>query len=457
MKKVILIILVLFTQKGTSQNKQLLYNFADLPQTQLLNPAIDINNNFFVGIPLLSGISTEISSSKFILSSIFAEDGENINNKVLTSLNGLDSKAFVSLNTQIEVLNVGFRVNNNIYLSFGFYEEIDAIGFFPKDIFTFLTAGNATSINRSFNASQVNYKLDILGVLHFGISRKVNNNLSLGTRFKLYSSALNLESKNNTGTFTTVEGRNNLLTHYFNNINVTAKSSGLVDESTNQYIDDFGTYFGNTFFGANMGIGLDFGFSYNVSSQLEFSASILDFGFIRHKKNVKNTKVEGSFTFEGLDFLSESNDNNSWQEIDRRFKRDLPTTENLEAYTSLRPTKINAALKYKFGERRSKICYDDSYKDFFTDAIGLQLFSVVRPLGPQLALTGFYEKSLTKKIHTKFTYTIDDFSTTNLGAGLSAQIGKFNIYTMLDNILSYKNLSSSNRVSLQLGFNLIFN
>ncbi len=80
-----------------------------------------------------------------------------------------------------------------------------------------------------------------------------------------------------------------------------------------------------------------------------------------------------------------------------------------------------------------------------------------RPLSPQLALTAFYQKSLTNKVQTKVTYTVDDFSYANIGAGFSAQLGKVNLYGMLDNILEYRNLSSANSISLQLGINVIFN
>lgn len=457
MRKVFILFLTLLINYTIAQNKQVLYNFAGLPQSALLNPAIDGDYKFHIGIPLLSGLSPEISSTRFTLTDVFAEDGRNINDKISLLLDNLDSNDFLKVNTQVEILNAGFRINNTLYLSFGFYEEIDAIGYIPKDLFTLFVEGNYSNINKSFMASQVNYKLDILGVLHFGMSKEIDQDLRLGARFKIYSSALNMQSTNNTGTLNTVRGTNNLYTHYFNNINLISRTSGLVNEDTNEYIEDVGEYLGNTFFGPNMGVGFDFGITHKISTQLEFSASILDFGFVSHKKNVKNTKVEGNFSYEGVDFLFDAENSNFWDEINERFKRDLPTTENQEGYISWRPTKINVALKYSFGERRSRICYDNRYKDFYTDAIGVQLFNVFRPLGNQLALTTFYEKSITKKIHTKFTYTIDDFSYSNVGAGFSAQFGNFNMYATLDNILSYRNLFSTNHLSLQLGFNLIFN
>ncbi len=457
MKKLLILSFFFCLHQTIAQNKQILYDFAALPQTLLLNPASETNYKFHVGIPLLSGISAEVSSTSFVLTDVFAEDGIHINDKISEALQHLTYKDFLTLNTQIEVLNTGFRVNNNLYLSLGFYEELDVIGYYPKDLVTLITEGNSAYLHKKFMVSQINFNAEFLGVLHMGVAKQINENLRLGARFKVYSSALHSKTNNNTGTFTTAKGTNNLYTHYFNNINLESRTAGLIDAETDEYIDDFGNYFGNTFFGSNMGIGFDFGVFRKISTQLEFSASILDLGFVHHKSNVKNTKVEGNFNFEGVDLLFNTNNTNYWDELNRRFRRDLPTTENQDSYISWRPTKINAALKYRFGKKNSRRCYDNTYKDFFTDAIGVQLYSVFRPLGFQMALTGFYEKALTKKILTKFTYTVDDFSFTNIGAGLSAQFGKFNMFTMVDNILSYNNLSSSNHLSLQIGFNLIFN
>lgn len=458
MRKYLFFLLTLLMIKTVAQNRQILYNFAELPQASLLNPAIKTNYKFHIGIPLLSGISTEIRSTGFNLTDIFAKDNRNINDKIALVLNQLKAEDIGVLNVQVEVLNGGFRINDKMYFSFGFYQEIDAIGNIPVDFFKLMTEGNEPHLNKNFSAAQFNYKADALGVLHAGISKEVNDMFSFGARLKIYSSALNMESTNNTGTFNTVEGSNNLLTHYFDTINLTARTSGLVDAETDEYIDDEGAYIGNTFFGSNMGLGVDFGITYKFSPQLEFSASILDVGFINHTKNVKNTKVEGDFTFEGVDFLFNRDDSaNFWDEINNQFKSDLPTTENQDSYISWRPTKINAALKYSFGERKSRICYDNRPKDFYTDALGVQLYSTFRLSQSQIALTGFYEKVLTKNIQTKFTYTLDKYSSANIGAGLSAKLGNFNVYGMLDNILSYRNLSSANHVSLQLGFNLIFN
>ena len=455
MKKVVFIFLIFIASNLFSQNKQVLYDFAGLPQTLLLNPGLETNYKYHIGVPLLSGFSTELASTGFTVADIFGVDSRTINEKIASILENLDSRDYLKFNSQIEVFSAGFRFDDKTYFSFGFYQEFDAIGYFPKDIITLLNEGNAAYLNRSFDASQLLYKLEFLGVIHAGITRKVNDKWTIGGRFKIYSSALNLQSTNNSGTLTTNLGDNNIYIHHLDNINVNLQTSGLIQDD--EYINDPGTFLKNTFLGGNLGLGLDFGVTYQISPQLQFSGSLLDVGFVNHKKNIKNTLTEGSFTFEGLQFGYDESNRNYWEELDNELKEQLPTVENQESYISWRPAKFNAAIKYSFGEKRSKYCYDDTYKDFYTDALGAQLYSVFRPLSQQFALTGFYEKSFSHKLHTKVTYTVDNYSYYNIGVGVSAQVWKINFYGILDNIAELTDISSANNVSLQFGFNLLFN
>ena len=456
MKKILPLLFILFTVKMYSQNKQLLYNFAELPQTLLLNPGAETNYKFHVGIPLLSGFSSEFGSTGATVSDLFTVDNRPINDKVSDIFNKLTRKDHIKINTQIEILTAGFRYDDKNYFSFGFYEEIDAIIYFPKDPVNLLVEGNSEYLNKNFDLSQVLYKADVLGILHFGVTRQVSDKLTIGARVKIYSSALNMESSNNSGTFTTVNGSDNIYTHYLDNVNVNLRTSGLVQDD--EYIDSPETYLGNTFLGSNLGIGIDLGFTSHLSDQLEFTGSIVDLGFINHKKNIKNTFIKGNYKFEGIEFgYNPDNPINYWDELDEDFKEKVPSGDNQESYISWRPTKLNASLKYSFGQKRSKYCYDNTYKDFYRNAVGVQLYSVFRPLNSQLALTGFFEKSFSEKLHAKVTYTIDDYSFYNIGAGISAQIGKLNLYGMVDNIAQFNDIASANNISVQLGINIIFN
>ena len=450
-------LLILFVSLNTlTQNKQVLYGFAENPQTLLLNPGAETNYKFHIGIPLLSGLSGDIALKNFKLTDLFSEDGIDFNTKIFNLLNKLDAEDHLKLNLQLDVLNGGFRVDDKTYISFGFYQELDVIGYWPKDVVTFLNEGNASYLNKSFDLSQLLYKADFVGTLHFGVSRKVNPKLSLGGRFKVYSSTLNFETKNNSGTITTQLGDNNIYTHYLNTIDLNFLSAGLVEDD--EYLENPLELITNSFLGGSLGVGLDFGMTYHISPRLEFTGSIIDFGYINYSKKVQNTTVKGSYTFEGVNFLFDpSNPTNYWADLNADFEEKVPRGNNTNSYSSWRPTKVNAALKYSLGnERRSKYCYDNTFKEFYTDAFGLQIHTIMRPLRPQYAITGFYEKTFTEKLHAKVTYTVDDYSFHNVGAGISTQLGNVSLFGMVDNLLAFNNLANASSVSFQMGLHLIF-
>lgn len=446
---------MLLTISGIAIAQQkLLYGFGETPQTLLLNPGAETNYRYHVGVPFLSGFAVNLGSTDLVLADLFLNDGVDFSLKVNRTIDKLDSDDYIYFNTSIDVLNGGFRFDDKTYISFGFYQELDFIMYFPKDIAVLINEGNQPFLNRPFSISQLAFKADVLGVLHGGISRKLNERLNVGARIKIYSSSLNAETKNNAGTFTTIEHNTNLLRQYLSGVNVDIRSSGIVDND--KAFDNISSLYTRTFLGGNLGLGFDIGFTYHINPQLELSGSLLDVGFIKHSKRTKNFTAEGDFVFDGVNFQYDGNNTNYWDELDTAFDEQVPSGENEASYVSWRPAKFNAALRYSFGERRSKVCYADTKKGYYYNAIGVQLHSVFRPVGQQLALTSFYEATITEKFYTKFTHTINDFSTTNFGFGFVGELFNVNIFGMVDNILGLTDIANSKFASVSLGINMVF-
>lgn len=438
-----------------AQNKQVLFDFAELPQALLLNPATEANYKYHAGVPLLSGISMHAAFSGVVLTDLFLTDNIDINTKLETVFNQLQPEDNILLNTQIDVLNGGFRYDDKTYFSFGFYEELDAFIYFPKDIVALLYEGNAAYLNRSFSISQLIFNIDVLGVLHIGATRKIDEKLTLGGRFKIYSSSLNVKTNNNTGTFTTNLGDNNIYRHSFNTLDAAIQTSGIfVDGVLTKNPIDIAT---NTFLQGNLGIGIDFGLTYHLSPQTTFVASIIDLGFTSHSKNNLTYSLRGSYASEGINFEFDSDNPSYWSNLGADLQENIPYTKTTDSYITWRPTKVNMALKYSFGRQRiRRECYFDEHKEYYNNGIGLQLYTAFRPFRPQFALTGFYEKRIHKNFHTKVTYTIDKYQGNNVGLGIATQIGVVNLYGMVDNIFKLSNIATANSISFQLGVNLIF-
>ncbi len=456
MKKIFLVVLMLITYSLTSQNKQILYGFDNIPQTLLLNPGSETNYKYHIGIPLISGISAHANISGFTIADLFRADNVDFNTKLDNVINQLGNNDYISLNTQIEIINAGYQLNDKDYLSVGFYTELDVFSSIPKDFLELLREGNAGNINRSFLFSKVSAKADAVGVLHFGISRKLNERFIAGARLKIYSGMLNVLSNNNQGSFTTRLSTNGIYQHTLSNLDLTGYSSGFYNDNGGIELTT-SDVLGNAFFGPNLGLGIDLGFTYKVDEQTEFSASLLDIGFVNYSDKLRNGTVEGNYVFDGIEFQYDGTNPNYWQDLNDDLDANIPRSENKDSYSVMRPIKFNAALHHYFGKtRKEETCYDISYRNYFDNAVGAQLFSVIRPNGPQFAFTGFYQRRLSQKFTTRITYTVDDFSYTNFGLGISAHIWKVNLYGGIDNLFNLSDIANANSASFQFGINMLF-
>lgn len=453
LKKFFFILFLLVNFFGYSQNKKILYGFAELPQTLMINPGAETNFKFHVGMPMLSGLSFNIGASEGKISDLFLNDQINFNTKFESFIAKLSEKDFISSNLQIEVLNGGFRLNNKTYLSFGFYEEADFIGYYPKEIVEFLYYGNQSNLTKGVHFSQLNYRVELLGVLHAGISYKLNKKLNIGGRFKLYSGSMHAVSKNNTGNFTTQAAGNNIYRHSFANVNVKTKSSGFIYELGKI---DFKEILNNTFLSKNIGVGFDIGFTYHYSPQIEITGSMLDIGFVSYSKNINNVSIIGNHQVDGIGLRFDGANTDYWAQLDSELRTNLPTVENKDSYINWRPIKLYSSVKYGFGEARTEFqCYEP-YKEYYKNTVGLQLFAITRPVATQVAATMFFERSFNEKFFAKFTYSVDQFSLSNFGIGVSSKIGKFNVYGLVDNVFKMFRLEEASIASVQVGINLIF-
>ena len=442
MRKILFYFFLLFAIAMQAQ-QQIAFSFGETPQTLLLNPGSETNYKSHFGIPVLSNFQLTIGNTGFQMGDLFSNDSRPFNEKFEKVLEQLSPDDYINLNTKIDVLNFGYRYNNKIYISVGFYEELDLMVYFPKDAIEWLYYGNDPFFNRSFSVSQAIMKADLLGVLHAGISKKIDEKLTIGGRFKIYSSSLNVETNNNSGSITTTTNTTNITRLTLQNLDAEVSTSGL---------DNF------SLLGGNLGVGFDVGLTYHFSPQIEFTGSILDLGFVKHSKNTRNFTAKGNYVLDGINFEYNPDDPiDYWEQLSNDFKARIPNEETEDAYTSWRPMKLNAALKYSFGERRNKFCYTKTHKQYYYNSIGFQMHTIMRPLKPQFSFTSFYEKSLSQKIYTKFTHTINDYSSTIFGAGASLQLGKLHVFGALDNVLGVRDLSTLNTISLNFGLNIIIN
>ena len=485
MKKWKLLILVCLLGMGflSAQNKQLLYDLYEIPQSLMLNPGVKTPYKWHAGIPVLSGIGFQAGTSGVTVNDLFANDGIDFTTKVRDrALYAMSPRDEFSGSGQIEVFYGGFRSANrpSDYYSFGMYGEGFTSVFWPKDLAILAFEGNANNLNRRFDLGHLALQGEAVNVFHFGVNRKISDKLNLGVRGKIYSSVFEFKSKRNSGYFVTTPGDNNILENTLV-AELEWQTSGfeeLIDildgDNANTRQDLQKWLLGRSFFGGNLGLGADFGFTYQLNENTFLTGSILDVGFIYHNNGLKNYTLNGAATNEGIEIILPEDlfqgNNDLWQELVDDLERLVPFETDQNSFVSLRPIKLNASIRHNFGSisRRSGASsgFDhcdctpgnnalrDNHLDY-KNAVGGHLFMINRPKGPQAALTAFYQRRLGNVLALKTTYTIDKYSLTNIGLGLNLQAGPVNFYVLADNLLGYRNVADSHYASFQFGFNII--
>lgn len=456
MKKTQLLIIFLVSICCFSQNRQILYNFTSAPQSLLTNPGSDVKYNWFVGVPLLSGISANMGSSGFSAFDLFANDGVDFNAKLRNVVFSTSRNDKVSINEQLEIISGGFKLGDwqeGIYISFGMYQELDVFTYVPKDLAILALDGNQNYLGKVFDASDLSARGEMLSVFHLGFHKNVNEKLILGARGKIYSSIFNVSSTKNSGYFYTIPGTNSVYEQVIYS-DMLANTSGLSNYTDNYTGNAKSDIIKKALFGGNLGLGLDLGLTYYPQKNIQFTASLIDIGFVRHTKDFQSYSYKGYYKNEGLtpDFVG-----GDTEDVYQEFVDAIPLDTLNFDYNTWRPLKFNSSIQYSFGDGRSSDCNCVGGNEIaYKNSVGAQLFVMSAPRSPLMALTAYYGRRFFNSLEMKATYTVDSFSSKNIGLGLSTTIGKVNFYVIADNLLEYRDISKANSLSFQLGFNVIF-
>jgi len=456
MRKLLLLFIFLVSISCFSQNKQILYNFTSVPQSMLSNPGSDFKYNWFVGIPLLSGFSTNVGSSGFSTFDLFANNGVDFNAKLRNVVFSTSRNDKVSLNEQLEIFSGGFKLGDwqeGSYVSFGMYQEMDVFSYMPKDYAILALDGNKDYLGKVFDLGDLSARGELLSVFHLGYHKNVSEKLILGARGKIYSSIFNVSSTKNSGYFYTIQGTNSIYEQVISS-NILVNTSGFTNYTDNYSGNVKSDIMKKTLLGGNLGLGLDLGLTYYPEKNIQFTASLLDIGFINHNKETRSYSYKGYYKNEGLtpDFVLGNTSGSVFQE----FVDAIPLDSLSVKYTTWRPVKFNSSIQYSFGDGRNSECTCHGNEIVYKNSVGAQLFVMSAPRAPLMALTAYYRRKIFDSLEMKATYTIDSYSSKNIGLGLSTTIGKVNFYILADNLLEYRDISKANSLSLQWGFNIIF-
>ena len=461
MKRILLIawaILSLGSVVKAQDGNNTSYFLSNLPQQFRLNPAYQPEYKVFIGLPGLSGVSVNYLNSSFTVEDLLFKRDDSVYMDVNKFYKSLHKRNYIAFNNENSILSIGVKAKS-WYGTLDITQKNDFLFRYNKDLFTFLKYGNTDHPSMDFGKLGVNLNSYIEVAL--GLSKQVNSKLTVGGRLKYLAGIANAHMTDSELDVVT-EKDGTMKIHSRQNIRITApvnirnEQTGLPFEP-NQPIDwddfDFNTDdigvadFLNT---KNPGFAIDLGGEYQFNDKIKLFASLTDLGFIHwgNKDFQYNFYQDARFTWEGADISNSVNkDNVGYISIDSAFtkltdqlKDSLQLRSRGKAYTTMVSPKLYLGATYQLN------------RTFYVG--GLFRASLVDKMFIP-SLTASVNGRLMRNVSASVSYSITRGSYVNLGAGVTAKLGPFQLYLETDNLLAcnYTNTQSANA---RFGINLLF-
>ena len=428
MKRIKLLFAVLALSFATSgQIYTTFYNFEHINQNLLINPANPHPYRFVIGLPLASGISVQLNNTIFKAGEFFNDNG--VNQNIETIINNMGDKERLNLYENVDLIYAGFGTKQG-YVSFGIQQEATLNFMLPGKLMRFLYYGNADN-NKAINFTSNDFNAEALIQVNYHVGYQhwlLDSTLIVGGRFKYISGTGHA---------------------HFNRVNANIQSDFfewkvntdiLIETSGYQYIDNFEFNPLELFNSGNNGYGIDLGATY-LLPKMKISASVLNMGSIKWKKDLKMYQSKGEFTYNGASIDEENQEVNFDNVLDSLeeklgFKEITPYS-----YRSKLPMHILASFEYQLHPKHAfALTYQGSvwsgnlYNNFGINYIGryARRFNLI--LGYSHLAGGLH----------------------NLAFGVSAAAGPVQLYLMTDNAWGALKISQLSSTSVRIGINLAF-
>lgn len=439
------ILSILLVGNVQAQKNFTLYPMQSIPQSNMLNPASVPDCKWHIGIPALNSTYLQYSNGGFNLNKFFgAVEPINADSTVLNlnkMLDILSKKNYISVKFEQSWLQGGFKFLNH-YFHFSMIEKAGIQVSLPKDLFRFVIDGNGGSnLGETFSfgpkANAIHYREYAIGY-----SYKLPMNLRIGGRIKYLKGYNVLDTRSSTLDITT--NPNDFSYNLQANVRINAASTYADFFTSDSNRANLGPK--NFFNSRNNGMGLDLGVTWQFNEKLTLSASLLDLGYIHWNQNVSNIvskNPNASFHFNGIHTSSsDTNDLNQYiQNLGDTLEKVFGLENRHEQFNTALSTEFFLGAQYMLTKRirTGALFYGDFYNKRFYPGLTLNM-----------------QYKLARSLSFNFTNTMYNRSFFNIGLGCSLNVGPWQVYSVMDNLLAPIALSSLKTFSWRFGSNLTF-
>lgn len=430
------------TLSAWAQPEFSLYRFnANLPQSNLLNPAFYPNHKVVIGLPVISSIYVSADNDGLAFRDLFRySESDSLQLDTVSIFKKLKDTQRISVNESVQLFYFGLRGEKS-YFSFGIHQVFETRFHYPGDIIGWairgpgsrhyegksLDVGKFYGRGMAYNKVSVNYTRDLTSRFRAGV--RFNYLLGVGAA----------ETTDVGGTL--MMGTDSIS---INTGNLRVQTAG-VDFFDQDGLDarDYADYLLKS---KNTGMSLDVGATYKISNNLMLSAAVNDIGYIKWKDYTRSYQVDPVYyTFRGFDLLELLNQTpgQDFLESELDSLESLYTSSETTGGTFTTPLtgKFYAGINYRLMKVNnfSALVYFDVFRKRIEPAVSLG-----------------YNLQVGRLINATVGVTYQNKQITNIGAGIALKLTGLQIYATSDRANSFVYPSRASRGDAHFGANLVF-
>lgn len=435
----ILLSLCLFTFLAKGQQELGLHFMKEIGQSNFTNPAYfsDHKLNINLTSPYLN-----FYHSGFTVNDVVQEipGTDSLRLDFDNALAEMEDDNSLFLNFNLDLAQVSFQIKNLQLMASGAIKS-QAYMNYSKTLVDVAWNGNAGYIGEEIALAPDFQAMSYLEI-GIGAAYRFADKVSVGAKLKYLSGLGNFSADMDT--------RNISLYTDPDIYQITANANYLIQSAGYPELDSVFNVIGSDPFklfskngGGNSGFAVDLGVDFQITDKLNVSASLIDMGEIKWKNKVNNYRVQGTYTYDGIDIGPLiSGDTLGIESIGDTLSEafDIKLDKAANSFSTKLPTKFYLSASYDVLDMLNVgiMGYGESYRG---------------SVHPAVALSG--RVRLGKLVHLGLIYSYRNYSFTNLGLNGTLKVGPVQAFLATDNVFPLFKPFDSRNFNLRGGLNIV--
>jgi cell division septation protein DedD len=442
MRALLLLSAVLLFGVVQAQTQFSMYRLSgNLPQANMLNPALAPNSKVTIGLPVISSIYLNVDNDGISFRDLFrTTETDSLALDTVSIFKRLKASQSLKLNESLQLFYLGVRGKKG-YLALSVHQVSDFRVTYPGDLLGWAIRGpgSSTYLGKPLDFNNFYGKSTVYGKISLAYARDILPKLRIGVRYNYLVGIAAAETTDVNGTLSVGIDSVNIKTG-----KMRVQTGGI--EFFNQddlEIADYQNYFLK---GKNKGMSVDIGGTYDLTPRLTLSASLTDLGYINWKEYTKSYDVAPiNYTFKGFDALDYLNKDSG----DEFLEAEIDSISNLFQGSESSGNTFKTSLIGKF---YAGINYKILKVNNFSALLYFDMFN--KKINPALSVG--YNLQLGRILNATVGATFQNKRINNFGAGIALKLGYMQFFATSDRANSFVYPARASRADAHFGMNLAF-